>query len=68
MSRHLWDLWDANFIQGRMGITVMAQSAIDIALWDALDENEASPLEVMGGSAEPLPAYGSGCQHSFMTA
>ena len=31
----LWDkMWKATFIQGRMGISVMAMSAIDIALWD----------------------------------
>ena len=33
----LWrKMWQATFIQGRMGITVMAMSALDIALWDAL--------------------------------
>jgi L-alanine-DL-glutamate epimerase-like enolase superfamily enzyme len=31
----LWSkMWKATFIQGRMGITVMAMSALDIALWD----------------------------------
>ena len=57
-----WDLWESNFIQGRMGITVMAQSAIDIALWDALGRERGEPLwKLWGGSDEPLPAYGSGC-------
>lgn len=33
----LWQkMWQATFIQGRMGITVMAMSALDIALWDAV--------------------------------
>ncbi len=33
----LWRrMWLATFIQGRMGITVMAMSALDIALWDAV--------------------------------
>ena len=32
----LWQkMWDATFIQGRMGINVMAMSALDMALWDA---------------------------------
>jgi L-alanine-DL-glutamate epimerase-like enolase superfamily enzyme len=32
-------MWKSTFIQGRMGITVMAMSAIDIALWDCLGKN-----------------------------
>ena len=59
----IWQmLWQATFIQGRMGITVMAQSAIDIALWDAVGINRGQPLwQVWGGRADPIPAYGSGC-------
>ena len=33
----IWqDIWQATYWVGRMGVTVFAQSAIDIALWDAL--------------------------------
>lgn len=59
----LWQkMWQATFIQGRMGITVMAMSALDIALWDLVGRAEGKPLwKLWGGSAEPLPIYGSGC-------
>jgi len=59
----LWQkLWLATFIQGRMGITVMAMSAIDIALWDLVGISRGEPLwKVWGGTANPLPIYGSGC-------
>lgn len=59
----LWGkMWQATFIQGRMGITVMAMSALDIALWDAVGKAEGKPLwQLWGGSGDPLPIYGSGC-------
>ncbi|MCP5201879.1 MAG: mandelate racemase/muconate lactonizing enzyme family protein [Gammaproteobacteria bacterium] len=59
----LWQkLWRATFIQGRMGITVMAQSALDVALWDALGRARGEPLwRLWGGRPDPLPVYGSGC-------
>ncbi len=59
----LWrKMWDATFIQGRMGISVMAMSALDIALWDAVGRADAKPLwQIWGGSGAPLPIYGSGC-------
>ncbi len=59
----LWQrMWASTFIQGRMGITVMAQSAIDIALWDLLGRNEGRPLwQLWGGTDRPIPIYGSGC-------
>ena len=59
----LWQkMWRSTFIQGRMGITVMAMSALDIALWDAVGHHENKPLwQVWGGSADPFPIYGSGC-------
>ena len=32
----IWQhLWKRNYWIGRMGVTVLAQSAVDIALWDA---------------------------------
>jgi L-alanine-DL-glutamate epimerase-like enolase superfamily enzyme len=59
----LWQkMWQATFIQGRMGITVMAMSALDIALWDAVGRAQGKPLwQLWGGKGDPLPAYGSGC-------
>lgn len=59
----LWQkMWDATFIQGRMGITVMAQSALDMALWDAKGRAEGKPLwQLWAGKGDPLPTYGSGC-------
>jgi D-arabinonate dehydratase len=59
----LWQrMWQATFIQGRMGITVMAMSALDIALWDAVGRAEGKPLwQLWGGRPDPLPVYGSGC-------
>jgi D-arabinonate dehydratase len=59
----LWTkLWRAHFINGRMGVTVMAQSALDIALWDAVGRAAGQPLwKLWGGRPDPLPVYGSGC-------
>jgi L-alanine-DL-glutamate epimerase-like enolase superfamily enzyme len=59
----LWRrLWAGTYIQGRMGITVMAQSALDIALWDAYGKVVGKPLwSLWGGNPQPLPIYGSGC-------
>lgn len=59
----LWrKMWRATFIQGRMGITVMAMSALDIALWDAIGRQAGEPLwRLWGGKPDPLPIYGSGC-------
>lgn len=59
----LWQrLWAASYIQGRMGLSVMALSAIDIALWDLAGKAAGMPLyRLWGGAADPLPIYGSGC-------
>jgi D-arabinonate dehydratase len=59
----LWRrMWEATFIQGRMGITVMAMSALDIALWDAVGRWAGKPLwQLWGGRPDPIPVYGSGC-------
>ncbi|MEM6661909.1 MAG: mandelate racemase/muconate lactonizing enzyme family protein [Pseudomonadota bacterium] len=59
----LWrKMWLATFIQGRMGITVMAQSGLDMALWDAVGKAAGQPLwQVWGGTGDPMKIYGSGC-------
>ena len=54
--------WQATYMMGRMGVTVMALSALDIALWDALGKLAGLPLwRLWGGYAPEVPAYGSGC-------
>ena len=59
----LWfKMWDATFIQGRMGITVMAMSALDIALWDCYGRTLSLPLwKIWNGTLKNFPVYGSGC-------
>ena len=59
----LWQkMWRATYTRGRMGITVMAMSALDIALWDAVGRAAGKPLwQLWGGQPDPLPIYGSGC-------
>ena len=47
----IWqDLWRATLTGGRGGVTMMAQSAIDIALWDVLGKPAARDLR----RGEPL--------------
>jgi D-arabinonate dehydratase len=59
----IWrDLWKATYWVGRMGITVFALSAVDIALWDILGKRASLPLHRLWGSfCTEIPAYGSGC-------
>ncbi|MEZ5559833.1 MAG: mandelate racemase/muconate lactonizing enzyme family protein [Pseudomonadales bacterium] len=59
----LWQrMWQASYIQGRMGLSVMALSAVDIALWDLAGKATDLPLyRLWGGSNRELPIYGSGC-------
>lgn len=59
--RKIWhDLYfgKAHWI-GRAGATTMAQSAVDIALWDILAKSAERPLwELLGGARpEPVPIY-----------
>ncbi|MDP6344743.1 MAG: mandelate racemase/muconate lactonizing enzyme family protein [Alphaproteobacteria bacterium] len=59
----IWqDIWRGTYWLGRMGVTVFAQSAVDIALWDALGKRAGLPLHRLWGHARAeIPAYGSGC-------
>jgi L-alanine-DL-glutamate epimerase-like enolase superfamily enzyme len=59
----IWrDLWRTTYSAGRMGIAVMAISAIDIALWDLVGKAANMPLHRLWGHfRSEIPAYGSGC-------
>jgi L-alanine-DL-glutamate epimerase-like enolase superfamily enzyme len=59
----IWrDLWRATLTAGRGGIAMMALSAIDIALWDAVGKRAGLPLHRLWGHfRSEIPAYGSGC-------
>ena len=45
---------------GTQGLVGIALAAIDMALWDALARShESSLVELLGGVAKPIPAYGA---------
>src|SRR5689334_6304287 len=54
----LW--WDMHY-GGRGGPTVLAQSAIDIALWDLKANRLGEPLwKLLGGFSDRVPCYAGG--------
>ncbi len=59
----LWrQMWQSTYRIGRMGAAVIALSAVDIALWDALGQHAGLPLfKLWGGEDRPIPCYGTGC-------
>lgn len=59
----IWrDLWRSTVTGGRGGVTMMAQSAIDIALWDVVGKAAGLPLHRLWGHyRSKVPVYGSGC-------
>lgn len=59
----IWrDLWRATLTGGRGGVAMMAQSAIDIALWDVVGKAAGLPLHRLWGHyRSEIPVYGSGC-------
>jgi L-alanine-DL-glutamate epimerase-like enolase superfamily enzyme len=59
----IWfDCWRATVTAGRGGIAMMAISALDIALWDAMGKRCGLPLHRLWGSSRTeVRAYGSGC-------
>ena len=59
----IWrDLWRTTLTGGRGGVAMMAQSAIDIALWDVLGKAAGLPLHRLWGHyRSEIPIYGSGC-------
>ena len=55
-------LWQGNYWLGRAGITVMAQSALDIALWDVVGKRAWLPLYRLWGKARdtvPVDEFGA---------
>jgi L-alanine-DL-glutamate epimerase-like enolase superfamily enzyme len=58
----IWtQLYKSNFWLGRMGVTVFAQSAVDMALWDLVGKRAGLPLfRLWGAARDKVPAYGSG--------
>lgn len=59
----IWeDLWTYSAGFGRGGVTTMAMSVLDIALWDAIGKRANLPLHRLWGHfRSELPVYGSGC-------
>ena len=59
----IWrNLYRATYGAGRMGIVLMAISAVDIALWDAIGKKAGMPLHRLWGHfRSEIPAYASGC-------
>src|SRR5580658_8240142 len=59
----IWqNLWNTTITFGRGGIATMAQSALDIALWDIVGKAAKLPLHRLWGHyRSEMPAYGSGC-------
>jgi L-alanine-DL-glutamate epimerase-like enolase superfamily enzyme len=59
----IWDdLWIYTTTFGRGGVTTMAMSVLDIALWDAIGKCANLPLHRLWGHfRSELPVYGSGC-------
>lgn len=59
----IWQaLWRSTLTAGGGGVTMMAQSAIDIALWDAVGRAAGMPLHRLWGHHQArVPIYGSGC-------
>ena len=63
--RETWDLLYAKSLPyGRKGITVMALSGVDLALWDLLGQARGLPVyELLGGLKKPkVRAYASGME------
>jgi L-alanine-DL-glutamate epimerase-like enolase superfamily enzyme len=58
----LWQkVWNELHIAGSAGMTALALSAVDIALWDVSGKHHGVPLfRLWGGHRESVPVYASG--------
>jgi L-alanine-DL-glutamate epimerase-like enolase superfamily enzyme len=59
-TQYLWDrmFWSKAHWAGRMGITTMAQAAVDIALWDLKARAVGLPLwRLLGGHKDTVKSY-----------
>jgi len=63
----LWDIMYRSQVHGRKGETMMAISAVDIALWDLKGKALNQPVvRLLGGpTREDIPAYASTLGHSL---
>lgn len=59
VETHWQTLYQATLPFGRKGIAIMAQSGVDLALWDLRGKAAGKPVvELLGGKAgEPIPVY-----------
>lgn len=58
--RQIWEalFWSTIHWVGRLGITTMAQAAVDIALWDIKAKTAGQPLwKLVGGHKNSVPSY-----------
>ena len=56
-----YELYAANVADGRGGAQVLAQSAVDVALWDIVGQVAGLPLHRLWGHfRDEVPAYGAG--------
>ena len=55
----IWrELYMGNVADGRGGAQVLAQSAVDVALWDIVGKAQGKPVyELLGGHAKPIDLY-----------
>ena len=57
----IWDKMYRTSIHGRKGGTMLAISAVDLALWDIKGKLLGAPVyELLGGTPRPFPVYGRG--------
>lgn len=64
---HLWQrIWWGQHYGGRGGPTVLAQSAVDMALWDLKARRLGQPLwTLLGGNDPRVPCYAGGIDLDF---
>ena len=64
---HIWQkLWWGQHYGGRGGPTVLAQSAVDMALWDLKGRRLGRPLwTLLGGNDARVPCYAGGIDLDF---